>query len=1298
MKFFRSPGSSKKKSRKEQAKQGEDGENKRRRNFGFLKSSNRRMSTTSLKKTREHAKQLAMVYSDPADTPTSVYAGQKLLDFDVEQNQADSTFDPFNTKDPTASTQGSSEAGSFGSSFVDSDFFASQVSADSTHKKTQKKLDQFVEKHSPFNQEFGGGSLQDTRRNSSAKEERSVISMPNISSNAASQSASRSVGAAARRRMRSQMNSSISSVASEASSFASSPSQSPGDGRMAAYLEKGRHSAIKSGGSFMSNASSANSTANSQQSSMNLFDTDGEGGFTFDAFGLDQNEVERDVNQAMQELRGQGVSGFSDFFRADDESEFANENWDSPEGSRHSSPTPLEEEHDGFRVARQTQNPSPGSSSVPEISSAASRRLARSQSKGSTTPSRWQTPPSKPKQPKIFNDAGDSWKESPWKEDPWGSDPEDGNSDFQSQAGRKSHQQKAQYGDEHDMMQEEFAEEFAEDFVRRVSPRHEQTGTHVPSQAYGQRKSDFGAHGQSKPETDYGSKSSKFSSFRSRYESSRESAKSSNQKHPGQQPMDYGPTKSPSSPRYRASFSSVQKQDEQPQNDYGPAKSPIVASYRSPRSPYLPQSDYGPVKSPGSGRRGDGPVDLDELYDEENGVEVTLNSYAETKAKASEQNKGTDLLEEKKDDAPSSDVPKAGNLKAKWRKWESQSKTRPAGGEKKTSVSESKDQRTQFSSLREKLKSPNGREGGRAKSEVGTGTMSPYAAKAFDRIRRDSPSRDTPQQSESLSDAGSPPSFPSVTLRKTPSFKRYAESGAESDGYKSPQSTNERPTSYRMQKRPSELSEDRLASPAQEQPVERKLTYRERRELELNRAQEERAKLELNREKKQPPKKDVAALIRKRIAANKEKSASSPKVTDTEEPGSQIRDRLKNVDWDNVGQKVASSPVRTEMDEPLPPQASSRFQARLSTSTSPRDAFKKEINVDEAADNVVSPKHTKALLNNLLGSRSPPTPANEDSKKDAKAALNNLLGSRLPPTPANEDSKKDAKAALNNLLGSRLPPAPAKKDSKNDAKAKLGNFLGARQNPMASIPVPSKPAESAMAPAPSATSNLPALKDDPNYERYFRMLKVGMPMEVVKHAMEKDGKDPSVMDGDHNKPVMVGVPLKEDPKYQKYFKMLKIGMPMVQVKHALARDGLMPEVMDQDHNLPAMSSEMKAKKEPKEKATHRRARLHWKTLQKVGRNSLWSKIEADTELNRIDIDEDEFNELFKADLTPSIVGSPSLTDEKKGAAVRVIDAKRANNGGIILAHVKMSHDEMADAVDRMYVTNCSDLYTVLLVF
>jgi hypothetical protein len=63
----------------------------------------------------------------------------------------------------------------------------------------------------------------------------------------------------------------------------------------------------------------------------------------------------------------------------------------------------------------------------------------------------------------------------------------------------------------------------------------------------------------------------------------------------------------------------------------------------------------------------------------------------------------------------------------------------------------------------------------------------------------------------------------------------------------------------------------------------------------------------------------------------------------------------------------------------------------------------------------------------------------------------------------------------------------------------------------------------------------PALKDDPKYARYFRMLKVGMPMDVVKHATTRDDLDPSVMDGDHNKPAG-SIPLKEDPKFRRYLR------------------------------------------------------------------------------------------------------------------------------------------------------------------
>jgi hypothetical protein len=59
-------------------------------------------------------------------------------------------------------------------------------------------------------------------------------------------------------------------------------------------------------------------------------------------------------------------------------------------------------------------------------------------------------------------------------------------------------------------------------------------------------------------------------------------------------------------------------------------------------------------------------------------------------------------------------------------------------------------------------------------------------------------------------------------------------------------------------------------------------------------------------------------------------------------------------------------------------------------------------------------------------------------------------------------------------------------------------------------------------------------------------------MGAVQNAMQRDGLDPTVMDLDHTKSVASqrkiesipddkdGSPLKDDPTYQKYFKMLKM--------------------------------------------------------------------------------------------------------------------------------------------------------------
>jgi len=129
----------------------------------------------------------------------------------------------------------------------------------------------------------------------------------------------------------------------------------------------------------------------------------------------------------------------------------------------------------------------------------------------------------------------------------------------------------------------------------------------------------------------------------------------------------------------------------------------------------------------------------------------------------------------------------------------------------------------------------------------------------------------------------------------------------------------------------------------------------------------------------------------------------------------------------------------------------------------------------------------------------------------------------------------------------------------------------------------------------------PPLKDDPVYAKYWKMLKVGLPLGAVMNACERDSVDPTVMELDPNKSLAsqrkekedeakaeeeeeadTGPPLKDDPTYGKYFKMLKVGLPVGAVKNALARDGLDQGIIDLD---PEKSLASQQKKEKKKKDT-----------------------------------------------------------------------------------------------------------------
>jgi len=589
-----------------------------------------------------------------------------------------------------------------------------------------------------------------------------------------------------------------------------------------------------------------------------------------------------------------------------------------------------------------------------------------------------------------------------------------------------------------------------------------------------------------------------------------------------------------------------------------------------------------------------------------------------------------------------------------------------------------------------------------------------------------------------------------------------------------------RGVSFQEQHRSDDQYED--SSQTTDRPT-RRLTYREKRELELKKQQEELQRKEAEKKTKIPPKRDVAALIRKRVAANKRIAVKDAESTSESENFNDMKSRLKKVSMESKITQFKAREVTTEKGEPdFPVTSPKKLNSSSIKGTQPNNRELRQNSVEESRevgsieswksgdapeDNPVrrdspSPLAMKkdstppmAAVHELIKNRSNATaskhrdvnstitnaspslhdmqPQSSESTVDAKSKLNAMLSSRMAPGIDKEDSlptdiskvhvsesNGDAKSKLNAMLVSRLAPPPVQdtkekvsESSSDDAKSKLSAMLAGRLAAGPSITesknsartntlheddtatkahqnigtTESSKVSSMHEVAPVSKDGRPALKDDPKYDRYFRMLKVGMPIEVVKHAMERDGVDPSVMDGDHNKPAGFGsgVPLKDDPKYNKYFKMLKMGLPMGAVKNALERDGLDPSVMDQDHNLPTSSSEVnKAKEEKKPKDTHRRTRLHWDTVRKVRSNSLWAKIDQDEEIEDIQIDEDEFQELFQAELTPSAANKIRSTgSNKKGAAVRVIDSKRANNGGIILARLKITHDDMAEAVDRI---------------
>lgn len=229
------------------------------------------------------------------------------------------------------------------------------------------------------------------------------------------------------------------------------------------------------------------------------------------------------------------------------------------------------------------------------------------------------------------------------------------------------------------------------------------------------------------------------------------------------------------------------------------------------------------------------------------------------------------------------------------------------------------------------------------------------------------------------------------------------------------------------------------------------------------------------------------------------------------------------------------------------------------------------------------------------------------------------------------------------------------------------------------------------------------LRDHEVYAKYFKMLKMGLPKDAVRHKMRSEGADERALElgGDAQYSKLTESPvaakLGDDPVYAKYFKMLKMGLPEGAVRHKMVTDGvdvkaleLGPDALVTDLVVKASGgAASKPGSLQASKAKQRRKKLHWQAISEdrlgnLNQQTIWED-KGDDEVD-FDMDMDELESLFFANNDPnsSSGGGKKKSSQakalKRKQSVTLVDGKRAMNAAISLARVRLSYSAIAEAV------------------
>jgi hypothetical protein len=92
-----------------------------------------------------------------------------------------------------------------------------------------------------------------------------------------------------------------------------------------------------------------------------------------------------------------------------------------------------------------------------------------------------------------------------------------------------------------------------------------------------------------------------------------------------------------------------------------------------------------------------------------------------------------------------------------------------------------------------------------------------------------------------------------------------------------------------------------------------------------------------------------------------------------------------------------------------------------------------------------------------------------------------------------------------------------------------------------------------------------ALSKHPKYEKYFKMMKVGIEKYKVQRKMEEEGLSAEMLDYDPSMMIAVSeglVMLSEHPSFKRYFKMLQVGCSRDAVREKMRLESINTSILD----------------------------------------------------------------------------------------------------------------------------------------